>query len=74
MNMNAVLIVSSSVWVSLYASTNTRHLTVRELGDLVRKAVWEEGMIGWQYGTIGVSDGITMGSEGKFYPDHEGTY
>jgi dihydroxyacid dehydratase/phosphogluconate dehydratase len=24
-------------------------------------------MLAWQYGTIGVSDGITMGSEGKFY-------
>ena len=35
-----------------------------ELGKLVKKGVEKQGFLGWQYGTIGVSDGITMGAEG----------
>ncbi|KAL2123685.1 hypothetical protein VTJ04DRAFT_50 [Mycothermus thermophilus] len=35
-----------------------------ELGRIVKKAVEAQKMLAWQYGTIGVSDGITMGSEG----------
>jgi dihydroxyacid dehydratase/phosphogluconate dehydratase len=30
-----------------------------------------EGFLAWQFNTIGVSDGITMGHQGKF---GEGTY
>lgn len=35
-----------------------------DLGKTVKKAVQDQGMLAWQYNTIGVSDGITMGSEG----------
>jgi dihydroxy-acid dehydratase len=39
------------------------------LGKTVKKSVVEKGMIGWQYNTIGVSDAITMGSEGESHCD-----
>jgi dihydroxyacid dehydratase/phosphogluconate dehydratase len=38
---------------------------VLSLGKIVKDSVERKGMIGWQYNTIGVSDGITMGGEGK---------
>ncbi|KAL4778575.1 dihydroxy-acid/6-phosphogluconate dehydratase [Aspergillus varians] len=34
------------------------------LATTAKKAVSDRGMIGWQYNTIGVSDAISMGSEG----------
>jgi dihydroxy-acid dehydratase len=41
-------------------------VAVLELGNLVKKTLENDNMIAWQYNTIGVSDGITMGHEGKF--------
>lgn len=35
-----------------------------DLGRTVKAAVQKQGFIGWQYNTIGVSDAITMGTEG----------
>lgn len=35
-----------------------------DLGKIVKKAVEKENMLGWQFNTVGVSDAITMGSEG----------
>lgn len=35
-----------------------------ELGKLVKDSIEKKGMLAWQYNTIGVSDGITMGGEG----------
>ncbi|KAK3374638.1 dihydroxy-acid/6-phosphogluconate dehydratase [Podospora didyma] len=35
-----------------------------DFGRIVKKAVEKENMLAWQYNTIGVSDGITMGGEG----------
>ncbi|KXX83005.1 putative dihydroxy-acid dehydratase, mitochondrial [Madurella mycetomatis] len=35
-----------------------------DLGNVVKKAVQQQKMLAWQYNTIGVSDGITMGGEG----------
>lgn len=34
------------------------------MGRTVKTAVQRQGFIGWQYNTIGVSDAITMGTEG----------
>jgi len=39
---------------------------VLDFGRIVKKAVEKQNMLAWQYNTIGVSDGITMGGEGKF--------
>jgi dihydroxy-acid dehydratase len=33
---------------------------VHDLGKIVKQAVEAKGFLAWQYGTIGVSDGITM--------------
>ncbi|KAH7307962.1 dehydratase [Stachybotrys elegans] len=35
-----------------------------DLGQIVKGALEKEGMIGWQFNTVGVSDAITMGGEG----------
>ncbi|KAG5665832.1 hypothetical protein KAF25_009957 [Fusarium avenaceum] len=35
-----------------------------DLGQIVKNSIEKEGMIGWQFNTIGVSDAITMGGEG----------
>lgn len=37
---------------------------LHNLGKLVKTAVEKQDMLGWQFNTVGVSDGITMGSEG----------
>jgi dihydroxyacid dehydratase/phosphogluconate dehydratase len=36
-----------------------------DLGQVVKAAVEKEGMLGWQFNTVGVSDAITMGGEGE---------
>ena len=38
-----------------------------ELGQTVKRAVEKDGMLGWQFNTVGVSDGITMGGEGACF-------
>lgn len=35
-----------------------------ELGREVKKSIEKQDMLAWQYNTVGVSDGITMGGEG----------
>lgn len=42
-----------------------RHLL--DLGQRVKKSVNEADMIGYQFGTVGVSDGISMGTSGMSY-------
>jgi dihydroxyacid dehydratase/phosphogluconate dehydratase len=37
---------------------------VLDLGKEIKKHVQSDNMLAWQYNTIGVSDGITMGGEG----------
>lgn len=38
-----------------------------DLGKIVKKAVEAQSMLAWQFNTIGVSDGITMGSDAMRY-------
>ncbi|KAK7733004.1 hypothetical protein SLS53_008333 [Cytospora paraplurivora] len=38
-----------------------------DLGRIVKRSVEKQNMLAWQFNTIGVSDGITMGSEGMRY-------
>lgn len=38
---------------------------VLDLGKIVKDSIQKQGMLAWQYNTIGVSDAITMGGEGK---------
>lgn len=42
------------------------HVIVLDFGQIVKRAVEKEGMLGWQFNTIGVSDAITMGGDGTF--------
>ena len=38
---------------------------VMEFGQIVKRSVEKEGLLGWQFNTIGVSDAITMGGDGR---------
>ena len=40
-------------------------MSVLDLGKTVKDAIQKQGMLAWQYNTIGVSDAITMGGEGR---------
>jgi dihydroxyacid dehydratase/phosphogluconate dehydratase len=42
----------------------TTLISVLDLGKTVKAAVQKQEMIGWQFNTVGVSDGITMGGDG----------
>ena len=49
---------------SVWWEGNPCNMHLLDLGKTVKKAITDQGMLGWQYNTIGVSDAITMGSEG----------
>lgn len=51
---------------SVWWEGNPCNMHLLNMGKTVKKSISERGMIGWQYNTIGVSDAITMGSEGKY--------
>ena len=57
---NSPHVGNASVWWE----GNACNMHLLDLGKTAKKAVSERGMLGWQYNTIGVSDAITMGSEG----------
>lgn len=46
---------------------NPCNMHLNELGELVKKGVQQSDMIGYMFHTIGVSDGISMGTEGMRY-------
>src|ERR1700728_5310035 len=48
----------------LFASCN-RHLL--GLGQQIKKSLYDADLIGYQFGTVGVSDGISMGTRGMLY-------
>lgn len=43
------------------------HVHLKDLGDLVSKAVYESGGVGREFNTIAVDDGIAMGHGGMLY-------
>ncbi|KAF6233212.1 hypothetical protein HO173_008501 [Letharia columbiana] len=43
---------------------NPCNMHLLDLGKIVKNSVQKQGMLAWQYNTIGVSDAITMGGEG----------
>ena len=47
----------------VYWEGNPCNMHLHDLGKEVKKAVISKGMLAWQYNTIGVSDGISMGSD-----------
>ena len=58
---NAPHIGIASVWWE----GNPCNMHLLELAKTVKEGVKKQGFLAWQYNTIGVSDGITMGSEGR---------
>jgi len=43
---------------------NTCNMHLNDLAQIVKKSVWESGQVGLVFNTIGVSDGISMGTDG----------
>ncbi|WP_069130470.1 dihydroxy-acid dehydratase [Rhodohalobacter halophilus] len=46
---------------------NPCNMHLNGLAGVVKKGVWEEGMVGFVFHSIGVSDGISMGTQGMKY-------
>jgi len=53
--------------VSMGWDGNPCNMHLNDLAALVKKSVIDEGMVGFTFHTIGVSDGIAMGTEGMKY-------
>ncbi|KAF2730920.1 dihydroxy-acid dehydratase-like protein [Polyplosphaeria fusca] len=60
MMKNAPQVGIASVWWE----GNPCNMHLLDLGKEIKKKCMGDGMLAWQYNTIGVSDGITMGGEG----------
>ena len=62
-DMNQPQIGIASVWYE----GNTCNMHLLDLAQEVKKGVVEAGLVGMRFNTIGVSDGISMGTEGMSY-------
>ena len=62
-DMNKPQIGIASVWWE----GNTCNMHLNDLASDVREGVQEAGLVGMRFNTIGVSDGISMGTEGMSY-------
>ncbi|KAF2151694.1 dihydroxy-acid dehydratase [Myriangium duriaei CBS 260.36] len=49
---------------SVWWEGNPCNMHLLDLGKTVKSALQRQGMLAWQYSTVGVSDGTTMGGEG----------
>src|SRR2546423_7936157 len=52
---------------SVWYEGNTCNMHLNKLADKVKEGVQAAGLIGMRFNTIGVSDGISMGTEGMCY-------
>ena len=62
-DMNKAQVGISSVWFT----GNPCNMHLLELNNKVREGVEKAGLLGMQFNTIGVSDGISMGTKGMRY-------
>ncbi|MEQ1830512.1 MAG: dihydroxy-acid dehydratase [Pirellula sp.] len=62
-DMNKAQIGIGSVWYE----GNTCNMHLLDLALAVKKAVVAEGLVGMRFNTVGVSDGISMGTDGMSY-------
>ena len=46
---------------------NTCNMHLNDLAKVVKEGIWEEGLVGLIFNTIGVSDGMSNGTEGMRY-------
>jgi dihydroxy-acid dehydratase len=53
--------------VSMGWDGNTCNMHLNDLAKVVKQSVWDNDMVGLIFNTIGVSDGISMGTEGMRY-------
>ncbi len=62
-DMNKAEVGISSVWWE----GNTCNMHLNDLAAMVKEGVEKAGMVGMRFNTIGVSDGISMGTDGMSY-------
>ena len=62
-DMNKAQVGIASVWYE----GNTCNMHLLDLAEQVKKGVTGAGMVGMRFNTIGVSDGISMGTDGMSY-------
>ena len=62
-DMNKAQVGIASVWYE----GNTCNMHLGKLSEEVKKGVVDAGLVGMRFNTIGVSDGISMGTEGMSY-------
>ena len=62
-DMNKPQVGIASVWWE----GNTCNMHLNDLAKDVRDGVWDAGLVGMRFNTIGVSDGISMGTDGMSY-------
>jgi dihydroxy-acid dehydratase len=53
--------------VSMGWDGNTCNMHLNELAKIVKQGVWDNDLVGLVFNTIGVSDGISMGTDGMRY-------
>src|ERR1700712_321311 len=53
--------------VSMGYEGNTCNMHLNDLAKIVKQGVWEKDLVGLVFHTIGVSDGISMGTDGMRY-------
>jgi dihydroxy-acid dehydratase len=53
--------------VSMGYDGNTCNMHLNDLAAIVKKGVWNQNLVGLMFHTIGISDGITNGTEGMRY-------
>jgi dihydroxy-acid dehydratase len=68
-DMDKAQVGISSVWYE----GNTCNMHLNDLAALVKEGVDAAGLVGLRFNTIGVSDGISMGTEGMSYSLQSGT-
>ena len=61
--MNKAQVGIGSVWYE----GNSCNMHLLKLAEAVKQGVTEAGLVGMRFNTIGVSDGISMGTEGMIY-------
>ncbi len=62
-DMNKAQVGIASVWYE----GNPCNIHLRELGDRVKEGVTAAGMVGMRFNTVGVSDAISMGTDGMSF-------
>ena len=62
-DMNKAQVGIASVWYE----GNTCNMHLGKLSEEVKKGVVDSGLVGMRFNTIGVSDGISMGTDGMSY-------